>query len=169
MTLQKRHKHHLGFTLLEIIAVLVIFGILAAVTVQRYIYLEENAYRLAIDAAVSGLNSRESRAWAEVKASSSGWISDNSIWIKLTLNENGTIDIGYPDLGDDYKWMGNKANRNGESYLLYKNKANRNGESYLLYKQGTPVMLIRTPSTTDKPARWKKKIKEGQNENFDGL
>ncbi len=155
MTLQKRHKHHLGFTLLEIIAVLVIFGILAAVTVQRYIYLEENAYRLAIDAAVSGLNSRESRAWAEVKASSSGWISDNSIWIKLTLNENGTIDIGYPDLGDDYKWVGNKANRNGESYLLY--------------KQGTPVMLIRTPSTTDKPARWKKKMKEGQNENFDGL
>lgn len=149
MTLSKTYKHRLGFTLLEIIAVLVILGILATVTVQRYIKLEENNYRHAIDAAVSELNSRESRIWSKVIALSSGWTSDSNIWSEMTQNRNGSTDCGYPDLGEDYRWIGNKANRNGESYLSY--------------KKGNPVRLVRIPSTEKIPARWKiKVIKKGE-------
>ena len=55
---------------------------------------------------------------------------------------NGSTDFGYPHLGAHYKWM--------------ENKVNRNGVSYLSYKQGTPVRLVRTPSTAKIPARWQK-------------
>jgi len=75
-----------GLTLIEIIAVLVILGILGAIAIPRYIKFEENARMRVFDNGLRELNAMESLTWADQKTSESGYISDAKVSGSMNYN-----------------------------------------------------------------------------------
>ncbi len=67
--MKKIVKNQKGFTLIEIIAVLVILGILAAVAVPKFMSLTETAKQKAVDGALSAGQSSVSMQYARLSLS----------------------------------------------------------------------------------------------------
>jgi len=118
-----------GFTLIEIIAVLVILSFLAAIAIPRYIDLEQNAEQRVFDAAIAELNGRESLVWTNLKLSATGYQDDAQLMIAVDYN-----------LGTNYTWNpGHPLAVGGD----------------LTFKDET-VTLNRTQSIMSKPPVWRR-------------
>jgi prepilin-type N-terminal cleavage/methylation domain-containing protein len=127
MVQRKLLRNQKGFTLVEIIAVLVLLSVLAAIAVPKYIDLEQNAQQKAFDGAISELNGQENLVWSNLKISPSGYQDDAQLMLLVDYN-----------LGADYTWQpGHPAAVGGD--LTFK---------------GVTVTLNRTASDTSKPAVW---------------
>ena len=128
-----------GFTLLELIAVLMVLGLLAAIAVPRYIDLEETAISRSIDSAVSELNGREGLVWSHVKTTDSSYdkiTGDNEVWLLMKNDPTKS----FPDLGAGYEWTAGPAKNGGT--LRFK---------------GSGFDLSREASTIARPALWTRK------------
>ena len=119
-----------GFTLVEIIAVMVILSVLAAVAIPRYISLDESARQRAIDAGISELNGRETLTWSNLKIALTGYTDDAALFPILDTT-----------LGGSYSWVGGPPGKDG---------------GILRFKTSATVSLKRTESNDIRPGYWEK-------------
>ena len=115
-----------GFTLIEIIGVMVIVGVLTSISAAKVFKADNAVKREALAAGVSDLNSRERVTWAKVKLSNDNWQNDAQVFTLLDTH-----------FGPEYRWT----------------SVGPSGGS--LDFQGISVSLTRIPSTPSRPATWK--------------
>ena len=115
-----------GFTLIEIMAALVIIGVLASVGVQKHDQISDSASQRALEYALREINSRELLTWALVKFSDEGWQSDESLFTKLDTK-----------LGEGYVWSSGPGSTGGTIRM-----------------QTSSISFTRTPSTLSTSGKW---------------
>ena len=97
--LKKMLKRHLrfqnskGFTLLEMMAVLVIMGVMFSITIKKFDILSDNASLTALKVGVRELNTRETLVWTNMKLSDLGWTGDEDVFSAVDKN-----------IGHKYAW-----------------------------------------------------------------
>lgn len=87
-----------GFTLVELLAILIILGIMLAITVPKYISLNKNAEKAGISMAIIDLNGREMKCWTEQKLNEN-WESDQKIFESCDYEINGYRWLSMSHLG----------------------------------------------------------------------
>jgi prepilin-type N-terminal cleavage/methylation domain-containing protein len=131
-----------GFTLIEVISVLIILGILSAVAVPKYIALEDDARNRAVDAGIAELNGREKLMWAKFLLADGRYTDDQTVFDSMIAGE-------YYDLGEDYKW---RNNINDPLSIIVNPKIT--GDGLAFQKMKTGIRLQRLPSSRGQPAIW---------------
>lgn len=137
-------RHRRGFTLIEVVVVLILLGILAAFAVKYYIDLTEVARERALSAAIAELNGRESLTWSLLAIENGGPVDDEDVFAAMDF-----------DLGPDFQW-------DGPVNPLIPNPFNPTQDGGALWFQGVPVNhpdsgdfgLHRRQSGPEGPARW---------------
>ena len=92
-------KNKQGFTLIEIMAVLVIMGVMASVAVSKINAISGTADLRAFDTGIAELNAREMLSWTNAKFAPGGWSGnggDTFVWTTMMVINT--------DIGFEYSW-----------------------------------------------------------------
>ena len=84
-------RNEKGFTLIEIIAVLVILGILAAVAIPKYLDISEQARILAAQGAIAEVKGRLSSAQAKYMMANTGTAPTAAVLVPYAAGANGYL------------------------------------------------------------------------------
>lgn len=102
-------KREDGFTLIEIIAVLILLGILAAVAVPKYMDLTEEARNRAAESAIAEVQARLSMGYGQFLLENNGTEPANITEICTLVNDTDILPLDPAtattddvDLGDDF-------------------------------------------------------------------
>lgn len=120
-------KNQKGFTLLELMSVLVIMGVMVSVAIKKFDLLSVTASTTAIKTGVRELNTRETLVWTRIKLSETGWSNDADV--------HNEVDKG---LGTGYSWDPTPPPSTGGT----------------LYYKSQSVILTRTESTMNSVGSW---------------
>ena len=86
-------RNQKGFTLIELISVMIIMGVMSSVAVKKVDLITDTASTRALATTVKELNVRESLVWSNMKISTDGYTTDEDIFAALDK-----------DLGAKFKW-----------------------------------------------------------------
>jgi len=109
-----------GFTLLELMAVMVILGVMTSVGAKKYDILSDSAEITAIKAGIRELNTQESLVWIDMKLSGTDWTTDVDVYNAVEKN-----------LGQGYTWSpgpvitGGTLRYKSQSVTLVRNQSTR--------------------------------------------
>ena len=120
------HANQKGFTLIEMMAMLVILGILVSVSIKKFGVIADTAAISGLQVGISELNARETIVWTNHLFTTSGTIDDALVWDDID-----------PDLGPGYDWT--VGPNIGGGQLSY---------------SGQSAVLTRTASTSSRAGRW---------------
>ena len=116
-----------GFTLIELISIMIILGVMASVSVKKLDLLSDSATDRVLHEGVKELNTRESLIWKDIKLSSANWANDAEVFSRM--------DTG---LGPDFNWA-----------------VGPNAAGGILSFRNQLIALTRVPSTTSSSGNWK--------------
>lgn len=120
-------KNQKGFTLLELMSVLIIMGVIFSVAINKYDQLSDSANLTALTAGIRELNSQEALVWIDMKLSDTGWTADVDVYNTVKKS-----------LGQGYTWNPGPTIAGGT-----------------LHYGSQSVALVRTPSTLSDVGTWK--------------
>jgi prepilin-type N-terminal cleavage/methylation domain-containing protein len=118
-----------GFTLIELISVMIIMGVVASVSIQKFDIISDTAGERALHLGIKELNIRESLTWSNIKISADGYSNDEDLW---SLVEPDL------DLGGKYHW----------------NPGPDISAGGTLHFNSNSIALNRQPSTTTSAGKW---------------
>ena len=119
-------RNQKGFTLIELISVMIIMGVMSSVAVKKVDFITDTASTRALATTVKELNVRETLAWSNMKISNDGYTTDEDVFAALDKN-----------LGAKLKWNPGPTVDGGTLHL-----------------DSQSIVLNRTHSTTSAAGKW---------------